>query len=513
MKTKYGLAIGCLLQLPYSLRKPSYYRINSMAMWIEALRENSEIALVTSVISSVILVISAVFIFSRYEHNEDPQNIQDSDCNSKEKKPGNHQTNKKKKSLSNKRHNMKAQYTPSWLLSTVKGRSRDILDINLSCNGKYLPPYEKGINSPENQEKCQNEKEEFPQARTKKSRHNNTLKNPQKRHPSNRVVNQPHRQPKHMNNKLLSPLQIYQKIKIDEVELYHQLYSYILSKEEQRYYGFPVDLSNDSGKLIIPNDYITPFKNYIVDPTERVCCRCRAKFYITEEGEYHANEECEYHFGKKQISFNCGIRQETYSCCGRHVGTHGCNKSKFHVSVQNHDTVDGFLKTRFKNKMGNSGIYALDCEMCFTFKGLEVTKVSVVGVDGLTVYDSLVLPENPIIDYNTHFSGITASDMLNVHTSLADVRAVLLKLLDSRTILIGHGLENDLKALKLIHETVIDTSILFPHCYGLPFRRSLKSLIKSYLKRSIQENGHDSVEDARACMELILWKTQKDSQA
>ena len=62
--------------------------------------------------------------------------------------------------------------------------------------------------------------------------------------------------------------------------------------------------------------------------------------------------------------------------------------------------------------------------------------------------------------------------------------------------------------------TVIDTSLVFPHYYGMPFRRSLKSIVHSYLNREIQaENcGHDSYEDARACIELMLWKVRQDLQ-
>ena len=80
--------------------------------------------------------------------------------------------------------------------------------------------------------------------------------------------------------------------------------------------------------------------------------------------------------------------------------------------------------------------------------------------------------------------------------------------INDRTIflLVGHGLENDFRALMLVHTLVIDTSDLYPHFFGLPYRRSLKSLAKSYLKRDIQTGTHDSLEDARASLELVLCK-------
>ena len=56
-------------------------------------------------------------------------------------------------------------------------------------------------------------------------------------------------------------------------------------------------------------------------------------------------------------------------------------------------------------------------------------------------------------------------------------------------------------SFQLVHMTVIDTSLVFPHYYGMPFRRSLKSIVQSYLKREIQASvscGHDSYEDARS---------------
>ena len=41
----------------------------------------------------------------------------------------------------------------------------------------------------------------------------------------------------------------------------------------------------------------------------------------------------------------------------------------------------------------------------------KCTQVTVVGVDGRLVYESLVLPDSQVADYNTRFSGITQKDL------------------------------------------------------------------------------------------------------
>jgi RNA exonuclease 1 len=80
-------------------------------------------------------------------------------------------------------------------------------------------------------------------------------------------------------------------------------------------------------------------------------------------------------------------------------------------------------------------------------------------------------------DFNTRFSGIHpdkyATDAV---LTLESVRRALGRLIGTDTILIGHALDNDLRALRLVHHRVIDTAALFPHSRGLPYRRALRDL-------------------------------------
>ena len=116
---------------------------------------------------------------------------------------------------------------------------------------------------------------------------------------------------------------------------------------------------------------------------------------------------------------------------------------------------------------------------------------------------SLVLPENPITNYLTQFSGITKSTLEGVTKRLTDVQDDLRKLLPRDAILVGQSLNSDLHALKMMHPYVIDTSVIYNVTGNRSRKTKLSVLSHMFLGQDIQKEGrrgHDPEEDARAAM-------------
>ena len=114
-------------------------------------------------------------------------------------------------------------------------------------------------------------------------------------------------------------------------------------------------------------------------------------------------------------------------------------------------------------------IFAMDCEMVETSAGRELARVTLIrfkptehNADGYqVVLDLLVNPVRPVLDYKTQYSGITAAMLEPITTRIEQVQVALASIVGVNDILIGHSLENDLRALCLVHDKVVDTALLF----------------------------------------------------
>ncbi|KAK9835492.1 hypothetical protein WJX74_001422 [Apatococcus lobatus] len=171
---------------------------------------------------------------------------------------------------------------------------------------------------------------------------------------------------------------------------------------------------------------------------------------------------------------------------------------------------EGFSATQ-PSSPAEAGVHAermvaVDCEMCCTAEGLELCRATLVDDSGQVLMDEYCVPNNPITDYNTRFSGISAETLEGVTNRLADIQRMFCQHVQAETLLVGHGLENDLAALKMTHARNIDTSIIFPHPRGPPFKPALRVLASKFLKRTIQTGSHDSEIDARTTMDLAQLK-------
>lgn len=284
-----------------------------------------------------------------------------------------------------------------------------------------------------------------------------------------------------------------------------------------------------------------------------VCDRCKSRFQVfpgrrEEDGALASGGVCKYHWGKpylqdKSAADPMAKREKRYRCCGESIrDSPGCTQADSHVfkvsEVKRLAALLNFEETP-ENDTGSKNPVCIDGEMGYTVHGLELIRLTAtLWPDGEELLDVLVRPFGEILDLNSRFSGVWPQQMadavlwtpgkdhststksgqngtvekeLRMVNSPAEARSLLFQHLSPQTPLIGHGLENDLNAVRIVHPTIIDTALLFPHVAGLPYRNGLKALMLKHLQRHIQVvsqdkiRGHDSKEDARAAGNLVQY--------
>lgn len=281
------------------------------------------------------------------------------------------------------------------------------------------------------------------------------------------------------------------------------------------------ELAQKLDELVIPKEklkqygYIMEIPEAVQPQQDRVCRRCNNEFKLNE---ILTPTKCHYHSGKV---LKHDKNNRTYECCGGVVGseTDTCEVSENHVFYwSNPGEMQAFLpfqKTSemFKPNKNSFKALGIDCEMGFTSKGFELLRVTAMDFfSGEEVIDILVKPLGEVIDLNTKWSGI--AEIKEEAMSFEDLIALLNSIMDCNTILVGHGLENDMNSMRLIHDKIVDTAILYPKHQTTPtFRYPLKYLTFKYLGRTIQSGEHDSGEDSLAAIDVVKYFIGQDLRA
>lgn len=238
------------------------------------------------------------------------------------------------------------------------------------------------------------------------------------------------------------------------------------------------------------------------------CDRCKKEYLVKDVLDKEDTDKCVYHPGRMKVMKVDGLKEKVYRCCEDALGSVGCSRGPHvykdtELSMLHKKTP--YMPTPPRNPKSTTcqNLVALDCEMGYTTAGMELIRLTAVDQYMNVLLDELVIPSNMIIDLNTHYSGIKT--LAGAKYDLPSLRQELFKYIDQDTIIVGHGLENDMNALRIIHTNIIDTVALYPHKSGLPYRNSLRILTSGVLKKFIQtgSDGHDSFEDARVCIELL----------
>jgi hypothetical protein len=154
-------------------------------------------------------------------------------------------------------------------------------------------------------------------------------------------------------------------------------------------------------------------------------------------------------------------------------------------------------------------LVGLDCEMCVTTESdkalLKMTIVDAEKKEVLT--DIWVKPPHPILDFKSHITGMTRAAFREIKglLSFEEARNKLLEYVDARTILIGHGLYEDLKCLQFGHIRIIDTSLLLRNPEQPLKRVDISKLVFDIFGIMVSTSTHCSVDEVMFSLDLIQF--------
>lgn len=165
----------------------------------------------------------------------------------------------------------------------------------------------------------------------------------------------------------------------------------------------------------------------------------------------------------------------------------------------------------------NPQVIAIDCEMCEIEDPVSkqrnpnaLCRVSIVDVaTDEVLLNSLVKPEWPVVDYRTFINGISENDLANVQFTVRHCQAFLMALCSEETVILGHAVHHDLKAMRMEHYCVADSSLLFRPADNENGTVALRDLALALLGKEMPKI-HDSVNDARTALLCLKHYLEKD---
>lgn len=299
--------------------------------------------------------------------------------------------------------------------------------------------------------------------------------------------------------------QLKKDLREENENIYQILLSKIPEAKKLKNYGFE----------IVDKEYLNDIKEKVEVGDlrnvnfKRNCERCKEDYKMDE---YKKNVSCKFH--SLRPFFFSGSRE--YPCCGKNGFSEDqepCETNKFHV-FRPQTLLDRYIISDYVIEAdlpeGQKNILALDCEMGYTSKGYEMIRLTIVDFHSeKTLYDKIIKPLGEIIDLNTKFSGV--SRIPEEAPTFEEAREEYLSsnLINKNSIIIGHGLENDLQVMRITHSKIIDTCYI---CFTkINKKRPLKKLTFQFLSKIIQVGEHDSAEDAICALQIVKKEYFDDS--
>ena len=250
----------------------------------------------------------------------------------------------------------------------------------------------------------------------------------------------------------------HRRISMNYKMFYDSLNSKVLDEHQLKMLNFPMQ-GEERGRAILHN---LPHPHCPTVPGEnlRKCSFCQTVYQVNDEDLQPIGTVCVYH-DVKSFNFLTG----KHACCGQFLKSSGCQKRGFHVTEDiDPNNLINFVNSEVDGLEARKIVYTLDCEFVFTKKGQELASIVMIDQNEREVLNIKVMPESPILDYVTKLSGLSASDFVTGGVMKHSMYVKKLRsLVGPNVILVGHGLKEDLLRMGLIHNKVVDTSVLYPH--------------------------------------------------